>query len=335
MGKTMKNFIKALWDRPERMVAIAAIVGTVFIVYEIRDRGKELKNQTKNIKIQSKIYTTQAFSRAIEQLGSKQVVTQLGTIHSLEKLAEDSNEYYWPIMQVLASYCKESDIDSNIQEALDVFVRRKYHYGIGIEENKKFDLSGARLDYRKMEKINLEGAILSEANLYKSTLREANLIGVNFKDAYLEEAYLEEADLSGAHLERANLNGAHLTGAILRKANIWNGKFKGARLNKAVLEGAFLKGAVLVNANLESANLKDASFKYANLDGATLSKANLVGVNFKHANLEKVNGLTIKQLSKVKTLFRAKLNPALLKQVKRKYPHLLEMPKDAESAHEE
>ena len=37
--------------------------------------------------------------------------------------------------------------------------------------------------------------------------------------------------------------------------------------------------------------------------------------------------LTIEQLSDVKTLYKAKLHPRLMAQVKEKYPHLLEKPK--------
>jgi hypothetical protein len=45
------------------------------------------------------------------------------------------------------------------------------------------------------------------------------------------------------------------------------------------------------------------------------------------ANLWGIYGLTIEQLSKVKSLYDAKLDPVLMAQVKEKYPHLLEGPK--------
>jgi hypothetical protein len=40
-----------------------------------------------------------------------------------------------------------------------------------------------------------------------------------------------------------------------------------------------------------------------------------------------VKNLSINKLSKVKTLYKAKLDPELIEQVKDKYPHLLEEPK--------
>jgi hypothetical protein len=48
------------------------------------------------------------------------------------------------------------------------------------------------------------------------------------------------------------------------------------------------------------------------------------------ANLWGIYGLTIEQLSKVKSLYDAKLDPVLMAQVKEKYPHLLEGPKPEE-----
>jgi hypothetical protein len=41
-----------------------------------------------------------------------------------------------------------------------------------------------------------------------------------------------------------------------------------------------------------------------------------------------VKYLTIEQLSKAKTLYKAELDPELMEQVKEKYPRLLERPKE-------
>lgn len=54
--------------------------------------------------------------------------------------------------------------------------------------------------------------------------------------------------------------------------------------------------------------------------------ANLQDAELRAANLEKVENLTFEQLSKAKSLYQAKLDPELMKQVKEKYPHLLEKP---------
>jgi hypothetical protein len=48
-----------------------------------------------------------------------------------------------------------------------------------------------------------------------------------------------------------------------------------------------------------------------------------------------VENLSINKLSEVKTLYEAELDPELKKQVKDKYPHLLEEPVEEEEEDEE
>ena len=83
---------------------------------------------------------------------------------------------------------------------------------------------------------------------------------------------------------------------------------------------ADLSGAYLYRADLSDANLSGANLNYAKLSSANLSGANLI----------QVKNLSINKLSKVKTLYKAKLDPKLMKQVEDKYPHFLEEPKSEE-----
>ena len=85
--------------------------------------------------------------------------------------------------------------------------------------------------------------------------------------------------------------------------------------------------ADLSSANLGEANLRGANLSYAYLSGADLRGANLRYADLIKANLTKVKNLSKKQLSKAKTLYEAKLDPELMEQVRKKYPHLLKKPK--------
>jgi response regulator RpfG family c-di-GMP phosphodiesterase len=58
------------------------------------------------------------------------------------------------------------------------------------------------------------------------------------------------------------------------------------------------------------------------VEDADFTKATLTG-----ANLMNIKGVTIEQISKAKTLYRAKLNHDLGKLIREKFPHLLEKPK--------
>jgi hypothetical protein len=108
---------------------------------------------------------------------------------------------------------------------------------------------------------NLSGANLSGALLYSSILNRVNLQGANLTDANLEGTHLAGANLRGANLAGANLRGANLAGANLRGANLTNANLRGAHLNDinlqdAILNGANLEGAHFVMNDLHGANLE-------------------------------------------------------------------------------
>ena len=90
-------------------------------------------------------------------------------------------------------------------------------------------------------------------------------------------------------------------------------------LEGATLWGTNLEGAVLIGANLDGAdfggNMRPL-FESANLERANLRRARLAGAR----------NLTVEQLSTVKSLQNAHLDPPLREQIKQQYPHLLEQP---------
>jgi hypothetical protein len=97
---------------------------------------------------------------------------------------------------------------------------------------------------------------------------------------------------------------------------------------KADLSHANLSRANLSRANLRFANLSDSALFESNLSnadlfGANLSNTNLRDANLSCANLIRVRGLTLEQLSSVETLCDAELSSERIKQVRKKYPHLL------------
>ena len=100
-------------------------------------------------------------------------------------------------------------------------------------------------------------------------------------------------------------------------------------ISKIPLYTCYLERANLHRANLGKADLYRANLGKATLVGTNLEGAFLMGANLERANLGRATSLTIEQLSKVKTLYRVKcLDLELREQIKEKYPHLLEKPKD-------
>jgi len=243
---------------------------------------------------------------------------------------------------------------ADIHTILIVLGRRTLSHEKGEERHidlMKTDLRRASLFEVNLEnaiflRANLSGALLGKANLSRAILLETDLSGAFLNDADLSGANLNEAFLFGVHLYGANLSGAKLHGASLMEASLQGAKLNeanlsgadlseanlyGANLSKAKLFQALLHGASLSEANLNKADLFEALLNEANLSGADLSGANLYGANLSNAilcrtDLRRVLHLKVEQLSKVKTLYKAKLEPELMEQVKKDYPHLLDKP---------
>jgi hypothetical protein len=141
------------------------------------------------------------------------LAVRLGGIYALERIAKDSKDDHWPVMEVLTAYARETapllpkeahpskgdqepqeeppampkqpppKLAADIQAILTVLGRRTHTYGKG--EEHPLDLG-------------------------QTALGRAHLVG----------AQLQGAHLTGAELQGANLRGAWLGRAILRDANL-------------------------------------------------------------------------------------------------------------------
>lgn len=92
-----------------------------------------------------------------------------------------------------------------------------------------------------------------------------------------------------------------------------------------------LNCAILKEARLEGAHLERANLVWANLEGADLEGAHLKGAYLEKTNLRKAKHLSLDQLSKVKTLYNAKLDKELEIPLREKYPALFEKPDQDET----
>ena len=202
-----------------------------------------------NVRVAEEGHITERFTKAIAQLGDKEMAIRLGGIYALERITKDSEKDHGPIMEVLTAYVREKATTqgeygekaalkptTDIQAILTVLGRRETT-GKN-RENDRLDLSNTQLI----------GAILHEANLH----------GADLRGAYLISAKLYAAKLYAAKLYGANLHGAILGGADLRGANLRAADLSGADLRRADLLLADLSGANLLGANLSGADLREA-----------------------------------------------------------------------------
>jgi hypothetical protein len=218
----------------------------------LRATAAQLKAAQDQLVIAQEGQITERFTRAVDQLGSDQLVVRLGGIYALERIAMNSPSDAATIAEVLSSYIRQhapwpaevnhggSHEDSNVphlasraadvQAALSVLARRS-------------------LRPEADERLRLFGVDLRRANLWKAQLAGADLEGTNLGRAWLRHSRLDRTDLTEANLQEADLAGASLEGAEL----------VGAFLRGAHLEGASLVGADLAGADLDGAIADEAT----------------------------------------------------------------------------
>lgn len=165
-----------------------------------------------------------------------------------------------------------------------------------------------RLNRHKIHELNLVNCYLPRTNLNYVNLAYSNMNSANISQSSLIESNLENARLNQTNFENSNLNQANLCNAYASGSN-----FKDAFLIKAQFENAFLIKANFNNAFLMEANLQNCYVMGADFENASLYKADLRGAK----------GLTVEQLSKVKTLYLAKFDDEILEQIRTSLPELV------------
>lgn len=232
------------------------------------------KNTQENLRITREGQITERFTRAIDQLGAtddegnRLFEIRIGGIYALERIARESDEDYWPIMEILTAYVRQNAPwspeerkqaeegaaaekkaeensseefrpaeaqrpDPDIQAIMTVLRRRTRSFGHG--EPERLDLRKTNLSGADLTGADLSGVFLLEANLSGAIFWRADLSRGNFTGVSLSGAFLLETNLPGANFLEANLWRADLRGADLRGANL-----SGAlNLTQEQLEGAY------------------------------------------------------------------------------------------------
>jgi len=248
---------------------------------------------------------TERFTRAVDQLGAVDkdgdpvIEIRLGGIYALERIANESDKDYLPIMEILTAYVKKN---------------------ASIEDSKVKEQNKIRLDIQ---------TILTVIGRCKYPISDGEYSRLDMSKIFAAHVDLQEASFGDIDFDEANFEGAFLPSSILEgtnfcRTNLKNAKLVACNLEQALLSKANLEGSVLAMANLKGAHLNGTNLKGANLQWSNLEKADLEEANLEETNLIETENLTIEQLSKVKTLYKTKLDPELEKPLREKYPALFD-----------
>src|SRR5262249_36179474 len=162
----------------------------------------------------------ESFGKAVEQLGSEKLETRLGGIYTLERLSQESERDYWPIMETLTAFIREHarwesgqkpapflPLDGTVPDATEVVPSKEY---LRLNTNPATDVEAILtvLGRRQEKAIKLDNASRRRLMLQSTDLRAASL-----SETHLEQAFFTAAHLDGANLLEAHLDGAHFIGA--------------------------------------------------------------------------------------------------------------------------
>lgn len=230
----------------ESRKTMAQIFGGLFILIGLFFAYKRQATAEETLRVTERGQITDRFTKAIEQLGKEQLELRLGAIYGLEKIAHDSAEYHWQVMEVLTAY-----------------VRARYSWKEGVEPNRgdeaPLDLEAVMsvLRRRKHERETEKQTI----NLSETDLRKINLIEANLQRAQFDKANLQGAMFSGANLQKAWFDGANLQEVGFFTAKLQGVMFRGANLRKAQFSFVDMQDAM---------GLTQEQFDLAMCDGNTI-----------------------------------------------------------------
>lgn len=97
----------------------------------------------------------------------------------------------------------------------------------------------AKLSHENLEKLNLEGIVLTYADISGVLCRNQNL-----KGADLTGSLLTDSDFSGTNFEEANLTNADFSRSKMIGCNFRNANFTGTDLENVDLSDSDLRGAI-------------------------------------------------------------------------------------------
>ncbi|MEH2069560.1 MAG: hypothetical protein V7K47_15585 [Nostoc sp.] len=100
--------IKALTTTGTIFAGIAVFINAFYAAKRWEAMDKSAEAALQNAQAAQDKQITERFAKAIEQLGNEKIETRLGAIYTLERIAKDSKDDRWTIMEVLTAFVREN-----------------------------------------------------------------------------------------------------------------------------------------------------------------------------------------------------------------------------------
>jgi hypothetical protein len=248
---------------------LAQIIGGVFVLlglfatwYTVKISQRTLGISQDNLKVAQDTMRvaqesqfTDRFTKAINQLGDKEIDVRLGGIYALERLATESTKDRGAIVEILTAFVRTHA--SITRETGHLDCESSTSFVSKMRNGKPTGFSSVNRTSRTLWPPRDVRTVL--AILGKGTITDQ--VTVVLSDTDLECAYLAGYDLRNAEMQRTHLEDAWIVGAQLDGASL-----QGAVGTDAVFEGTSFRDADIRGANLERSR---------NIDCAKLAEAKL------------------------------------------------------------
>jgi hypothetical protein len=167
---------------------------------------------------------TTAFHNAVNRLASDKIEERLGGIYILERVARDSLNDHWPVMETLTAFVRaratwKEPATTSTPAMVRSDVWRSGSQPDVADPAPTIDIAavltvigrrseaGRKREQQHYWQLDLRGTDLGGADLRLAHLERAYLVGAHFERTFLFGARLEGASLTDAHLEGAHLDG--------------------------------------------------------------------------------------------------------------------------------
>ncbi|MCI4667456.1 MAG: pentapeptide repeat-containing protein [Bacteroidia bacterium] len=261
------------------------IIGGVVLAIGLYINWRRIKAQEeaviatqKSIRITEEGQITERYTKAIEQLGNPEMAIRIGGIYALERIAKDSPNDHWTIMEVLSAFIRYGGFRINekiedIKSSLDQMIGLT----ASLDSYKEMGFDSYQFIEAHLPNIAPGGKISPDIQAAFSVLGRRDI----------------QHDPENSVIDLSNTN---LNGAFINKGNFSNASFYRSTLEKAIFIETDLSFSIF-----SEANLTESSFILVNLKTTFFEDSNLDRITFTGCK-----ELTIKQLLNSKNLSKFK-----------------------------
>jgi uncharacterized protein YjbI with pentapeptide repeats len=205
------------------------------------------------------------FTRAVDQLGSKDVAVRVGGIYALGRIADESITDRASIADLLTAYVRRNapwPPDPTSPFPADFPIDQLPHLSVRAPDIQAILTVLGRRTPSPAHPAIWTSLDLTGTDLRRSTLVGSNLWRARFRGASLAKAWLFKADLRGVDLSEADLHRANLREAIADLTTWWPDEDFDPNA-----------AGVRVRPNLENADLRSSYLRSADFTGISLQGA--------------------------------------------------------------